>query len=61
MAKNYTTNHINVVNAENPMRMGFYVPGCGIVTKIREPKVTNAAEMMRKAIENSNRAEQNRK
>ena len=61
MAKNYTTNHINVINAENPVRMGFYVPGCGIVTKIREPKVSTAAEMMKNAIENSKRMEQNKK
>lgn len=61
MAKNYTTNHINVVNAENPMRMGFYVPGCGIVTKIREPKVTNVADMMHKAAMKNMSAGQNKK
>lgn len=25
--------HINVINAENPLRMGFYIPGYGIVIK----------------------------
>ena len=27
------TNGINIINAENCIRMGFYVPGHGIITK----------------------------
>lgn len=54
-------NRINFINAENPARMGFYIPGCGIVTKNREVKVTNPADMVQKAIAENKRREQNKK
>ena len=59
MAEN--RNRINFVNAENPARMGFYVPGYGIVTKNREVKATNPADMVQMAIAENKRREQNKK
>ena len=38
MKKSY--NHINVLSAENPVRMGFYVPGHGIVTRTNAKPIT---------------------
>ena len=54
-------NRINLVNAENPVRLGFYIPGCGVVTKTREEKITNPADMVQKAIAENKRREQNKK
>ena len=61
MAKNYTTNHINVVNAENPMRMGFYVPGHGIVTQIRKDETPKPGDLFKMAVEMNRKKAQNKK
>lgn len=49
MKKNF--NHINVVNAQNPVRMGFYIPGYGVATKVRDTRELTPAEFQKKMME----------